>query len=67
MMTDDEQKAIAALANVLNDAVEALKVAAATLERAPQYLPQVGSTGHCRSQIRAMISSIEYLAREFGK
>jgi hypothetical protein len=66
-MTDDEQKAIAGLANALNDAAEALKEAGATLGRAPQYLPAIGSTGHYLSQIRTMISSIENLAREFKK
>ena len=44
-MTDDEQQAIAGLANVLNDAAEALKVAGATLGRAPQYLPPSARLG----------------------
>jgi hypothetical protein len=63
----DEKPADDGVGNALARAVGALKEAATALELAPQYHPQVGWTTGYRQSIRAMISSIEYLAKEIGK
>lgn len=60
-------KDAAGVANVLNRAADTLREAGADLDLGPQYRPGVGwVTGH-RQAIRAMISSIEYLAKELVK
>jgi hypothetical protein len=55
------------VSNALAKAASALREAGAALEVAPQYHPQVGWVTGYRQSIRAMISSIEYLAKELGK
>jgi hypothetical protein len=51
----------------LAKAVDGLREASSVLEVAPQYHPQVGWTAGYRQSIRAMISSIEYLAERLEK
>jgi hypothetical protein len=55
------------VAAALARAADALREASSVLEVAPRYHPQVGWTAGYRQSIRAMISSIEYLAKELGK
>jgi hypothetical protein len=55
------------LSNALAKAADALREAGSVLDLGPAYHPQVGWTTGYRQSIRAMISSIEYLARELGK
>jgi hypothetical protein len=55
------------VSNALAKAADALREASSVLEVAPQYHPQVGWTAGYRQSIRAMISSIEYLAERLEK
>jgi hypothetical protein len=55
------------VAAALARAADALREASSVLEVAPRYHPQVGWTAGYRQSIRAMISSIEYLAERLEK
>jgi hypothetical protein len=55
------------VSSALAKASAALRQAGSALELGPAYHPQVGWTTGYRQSIRAMISSIEYLAKELGK
>jgi hypothetical protein len=61
------ETAESSLSNALAKAADALREAGSALEFGPAYHPQVGWTTGYRQSIRAMISSIEYLAKELGK
>jgi hypothetical protein len=62
-----DETAESAVSNALAKAAAALREAGSVLEVAPQYHPPVGWTAGYRQSIRAMISSIEYLAERLEK
>jgi hypothetical protein len=66
-MNDEEIKAKNGLVNALARATDALREAKTALEVAPAYFPGIGWTAAYRQSVTAMISSIEYLAKELGK
>jgi hypothetical protein len=61
------ETAESSLSNALAKAAAGLREAGSLLELGPSYHPQMGWTTGYRQSIRAMISSIEYLAKELGK
>ena len=61
------ENAESTLSNALAKAADAPREAGSVLELGPAYHPQVGWTTGYRQSIRAMISSIEFLAKELEK
>jgi hypothetical protein len=61
------ETAESSLSNALAKAAAGLREAGSLLELGPAYHPQMGWTTGYRQSIRAMISSIEYLAKELEK
>jgi hypothetical protein len=57
-----DERAESTVSDALAKAVFALREASTVLDLGPAYYPQVGWTAGYRQSIRAMISSIEYLA-----